>query len=37
MNAKYKNSTPAEKETEIRKEMIRGLVKFTREDLQQCR
>jgi hypothetical protein len=36
MNAKYKNRTPAEKETEIRKEMIRGLVKFTREDLQQC-
>ena len=34
MSAKYKNSTPAEKETEIRKEMIRGLVKFTRGDLQ---
>jgi hypothetical protein len=34
MNTKYKNSTQAEKETEIRKEMIRGLVKFTRGDLQ---
>jgi len=37
MNTKYKNSTPADKEMEIRKEMTRGLVKFTREDLQQCR
>jgi len=34
VSAKYQASTPLEKETEIRKEMIRGLVKFTRGDLQ---
>ena len=34
VNAKYKGCTPLEKETEIRKEMMRGLVKFTRGDLQ---
>jgi hypothetical protein len=34
VNAKYKGSLPTEKETEIRKEMMQGVVKFTRGDLQ---
>ncbi len=34
VSAKYRESTELERETEIRKEMIRGLVKFTRGDLQ---
>jgi hypothetical protein len=34
VNARYRESTEMERETEIGKEMIRGLVKFTRGDLQ---
>jgi hypothetical protein len=34
VKAKCKNSSLGDQETEIRKEMVRGLVKFTRGDLQ---